>query len=155
MRKINCIQVLTLAFLIGCSTTDNQVKDDSNDIETIRKLIAIEYTTAVNSHDTTAYVKLFCDDVIWAPPNAPVAKSKSEIKKNLQLRFDMFEFNLSIIPSEIKILSNYAYALADADLNLKPRNGEPEINAKITAIWILKKTNEEWKFYRQLYNSKG
>jgi ketosteroid isomerase-like protein len=87
--------------------------------------------------------------------SAPVAKSKSEIKENLRAQFDMFEFDLSIIPFEIKILGNYAYALADADLNLKPRNGDPEINAKIKGIWILKKQNEEWKFYRQLYHSKG
>ena len=44
----------------------------------------------------------------------------------------------------------YAYALADADLLLKPRNGGTEITAQITAIWILKKQTDEWKIYRLL-----
>jgi hypothetical protein len=72
MRILNFIQILSMAFLIGCSTTDNQANDDSNDIELIRQLITDDYTAAVNNHDMDAYVKLFCDEVVWAPPNAPL-----------------------------------------------------------------------------------
>jgi len=154
MRLFNCITILAIAFLIGCSTTQNELQNASKDTQAIKTLID-DYTTAVNNHDTTAYVKLFSDDVVWAPPNAPVAKSKSEIKENVQSRFDKFNFNLSIVPFEIKIMGNYAYALADADLVLTPKNGDAEINTQITAIWIFKKQGEKWKIYRQLYNNKA
>jgi hypothetical protein len=38
-------------------------------------------------------------------------------------------------------MDDYAYALADADLLLKPRNGGTEITAQITAILDIKETN--------------
>jgi len=84
-----------LILLVACQSSDKIKIDITPEVEAIKKVIATDYINAVNAHDTSGYVKLFADNIIWAPPGFPIAKSKMEIKNSMQKNFDANELNLS------------------------------------------------------------
>jgi ketosteroid isomerase-like protein len=98
-------------------------------------------------------VKLFTDNVIWEPPDSPIAKSKEEIKNSLQKGFDTYEYNLSPGILEIDIKGDIAHVFCtDFRLTLKSREGDEEIMKKASTIWLLEKQDDGWKIFRQVYN---
>jgi uncharacterized protein (TIGR02246 family) len=144
-----------LILVIACQSSDKIKVDISPEVEAIKKVIATDYINAVNANDTAAYVKLFAEDVFWAPPGSPIAKSKMEIKNSLQKNFDANELNLSPGTLEIDVKGDFAYVLStDFTLIKKPREGDEEFKSHGSAIWLLQKQEDRWKIFRQVYNTR-
>ena len=76
----------------------------ADDIAAIKSLITSGYQGAVNRHDAVAYANLYMDDVLWAPPNAPDAKSKAGIQAAIQGFFDKFSFQVELTPDEVEVM---------------------------------------------------
>ncbi len=124
------------------------------DVAAVTNVITSGYQGAVNSHDAAAYVDLFMDDVLWAPPNAPNASSKEAIQTAVQGLFDTFSFEVELTPDEVEVMGDFAYVLGQVKGNLTPRSGDPVRPIHFTALWLLRKGPDGWKISRQVWNSK-
>jgi ketosteroid isomerase-like protein len=108
----------------------------------------------VNAHDTSAYEKLFADNIIWVPADF-LATDKMEIKNALQKNFDVNKPILYPGEIEIEVRGDFAYAFStDFELILKPKEGDEELKFKASAIWLLRKQDNGWKIFRQVYNTR-
>jgi len=56
---------------------------------------------------------------------------------------------------EIDVKGDFAYAFStDYTLIKKPRGGDEELRSIASAIWFLRKQEDGWKIFRQVYNTR-
>ena len=151
MKNSNQIIKIILALIVSCTACKTSIKQEQ---EAVMNFITYNYPDALNKQDTAAYAALFCNDVIWASPNALTAKTKAEIKKRIQSRIEKFEMKIVTRPYEVKVIDNFAYVIGEADLQLIPKDSSQTKNAYFTAIWLLKKQKNEWRISRLLFNNR-
>jgi uncharacterized protein (TIGR02246 family) len=130
---------------------NNQLK--ANDITEIKELLK-KYEKVAAEGDVVAYANLFTENAIWAPPNAPVAKSKAEIQQRIQPIMEMLWAELEEPASELQVIGEFAYVWSDVTGKFIQKSDSLVIPISNTALRILQKENGEWKISRQIYNSK-
>jgi ketosteroid isomerase-like protein len=99
-------------------------------------------------------IKNRAQDIIWAQPNAPVAKSKAEIRERVKPLMENFNFQLDESAFEIIVEDDYAYAMSDVTGTFTQKSDGLVIPFSITASRFFRKEKNEWKISRQIYNSK-
>ena len=152
MKKSTFLFALLCLFLF--SACQNEKKQEAKDIAEIKELLK-KYEKAAAEGDAVAYANLFTEDAVWAPPNAPVAKSKAEIQQRVQPILKMLWAELEEPASEIKVIDDFAFVWSDVTGKFIQKSDSLVIPISNTALRILQKENGEWKISRQIYNSKN
>jgi ketosteroid isomerase-like protein len=98
------------------------------------------------------YVNNFADDVFWAPPNSPIAKSKLEIKDGISNSFNRVKIDLQSDIFELKSFGDHAYAIFSGKVTFYSKTESDTTILQPACIMLFKKTDDEWKISRQIYN---
>lgn len=126
----------------------------ASDVTAISKLLSETYGSLVMAHDADGYAKLYADDVLWAPPNAPDQTSREGVKNGIAGLFAKFAFQVDPRAEEIEVLDGFAYAIGSVDGVLSPRDGSAPLTIKFRILWLLRKEASGWKITRQIWNNK-
>jgi uncharacterized protein (TIGR02246 family) len=151
MKKLITLFALLSILLFTCC--QNEKKQTEKDVDAIKELLK-KYEKAAAEGDVVAYANLFTEDAVWAPPNAPVAKSKAEIQQRVQPIMQMLWAELEEPASELKVIGEFAYVWSDVTGTFIQKSDSLVIPISNTALRILRKENGEWKISHQIYNSK-
>jgi len=151
MKKTIILLALINIFFFTCC--ENEKKQEEKDIKAIKEL-QVKYELAVAEGNVTAYVNLFTDDIIWAQPNAPVAKSKAEIRERVQPIMENFIIQTDESAFEIIVEDDFAYAMSDVTGTFTQKSDGMVIPVSNTVLQIFRKEKEGWRISRQIYNSK-
>lgn len=152
IMKHSVLAILLFSLLIFCScqNKNKQIEKDTKAIEQVLK----NYEKAAADGDVEAYIKLFSEDVVWAPPGSPVLRSKDEIKNRVQQLMGSIDFEFNQVPFEIFVEDDFAYVLSDVTGTFTHKNDGTKIHVRNTVLQILRKEKDGWKISRQIYNSK-
>ncbi|MDB4582285.1 SgcJ/EcaC family oxidoreductase [Draconibacterium sp.] len=149
-KTITLLALLSILFFTCC---ENENKQTEKDVEAIKELLK-KYEEAAANGDAVAYINLYTEDVIWAQPNAPVAKSKAEILERLKPLMENLNIQLDESAFEIIVEDDFAYAMSDVTGTFTQKSDGLVIPVKNTALRIFRKEKDGWRISRQIYNSK-
>jgi len=122
----------------------------SSDREQLESFIA-NYQIALNASDTSAVLRLYRNDSIFMPQNAPAQIGKSVITKAYQAVFSRIKLNVTFTIHEIEILGDTAWVRTTSAGETKILSNNMMVNEGNNELFILKKENNHWKIHRYLF----
>jgi ketosteroid isomerase-like protein len=142
MKKYFMIVIIMLiTFLLSYSQTDSE-KKISNEINL--------WVKSFNSGDYQKAIEIYAEDYVGYYPNQPdqTVKDIEEQYRNL-FHNKSLAVNVSMEPSEIKVIGGYAYVVTTMTLSIKPSSlPKPTIATdKVMQIWRKEKAGM-WKIIR-------
>jgi ketosteroid isomerase-like protein len=146
--------VVCCVFLAGCATVKSQSKE--SDIDAIKQ-IWMNYVTAVENGDATAWLAQWDKDGIQMRPDAP-QRTKQELDASVpagfKARVDANDVKMMINPLEITVAGPWVYSrgLYTLDLTNKTSGVITHIDGKFLTI-LKKQADGTWKIYRDCFNS--
>lgn len=148
--------------LVVLASCQNETKNQSNNstqktMEQSTEKLAIEkllfsYRDALNSSDVNKVLPLYTNDGVFMPSNAPSAIGQEQVKVSYEFVFSQIQLNIEFYIDEIVVNGNYAFARTTSKgKTLIRANGEtvPEENRE---LFVLQKTNGQWKISRYMFN---
>ena len=117
----------------------------------IEKLL-FSYRDALNSSDVNKVLPLYTNDGVFMPSNAPSAIGQEQVKVSYEFVFSQIRLNIEFYVDEIVVNGDYAFARTTSKgKTLIRANGEtvPEENRE---LFVLQKTNGQWKISRYMFN---
>lgn len=148
--------------LVVLASCQNETKNQSNNstqktMEQSTEKLAIEkllfsYRDALNSSDVNKVLPLYTNDGVFMPSNAPSAIGQEQVKVSYEFVFSQIQLNIEFYIDEIVVNGDYAFARTTSKgKTLIRANGEtvPEENRE---LFVLQKTNGQWKISRYMFN---
>lgn len=121
-----------------------------SDEAAIKQLLECEYPTHLNAGDVAAYQALYADDVLWAVPNMPDARSKDEIVRLVSKIVERVDQHVQIQLDDLTIDGDRALAFGVAIGTAARRpDGEPAPLA-LRVAWALARAGDGWLITRQV-----
>ncbi len=120
----------------------------------IKTVFEIKYSEAVRNRDKCAYLELYTDDAIWIPPNDIDRVGKDQIAIGFANMILTKNIDATFVSQEIEGTDVLAYVLGTSDAVITPLDQSPATKSKFRALWIMKKEQDNWKIYRQIWNNK-
>jgi uncharacterized protein (TIGR02246 family) len=126
----------------------------STESDAIRQVVQ-EYVNAINSGDLNKWLGTLTDDVVFLPPDHPLASGKNAagawVKESF---FDPFRMKLDVSFDEIEVLGDTAHAYGRFTLLLSPTGGGSDIEMVGKFINIFRRESDgAWRYARAMFNS--
>ena len=134
----------------------SSIKNDT-DMNTIQEKQAIErllksYESALNASDTKAVLKLYAEDGVFMPSEAPTSAGLMAVEGAYNYVFSQIKLNIVFTIDEIEIADDFAFArtISRGKTNVLAAGiTVPEENRE---LFVLKKENGDWKIGRYIFN---
>jgi ketosteroid isomerase-like protein len=110
------------------------------------------YKKAAIEHDVEGHSALYSNDLFWAAPNRPVARTKKEMQAIVTESFNTTDFDFKLEVEEIKVFDEHAYLLLGGLVTICPKSTRDTVRYEPATLMILKKGEEGWKILRQVHN---
>lgn len=154
--------VISVMVLISFASCQNETKNQSNNsteknMEQLTEKTAIEkllfsYRDALNASDVNKVLPLYTNDGVFMPSNAPSAIGQEQIKDSYEFVFSQIQLNIEFFIDEIVINGDYAFARTTSKgTTLIRANGEI-VAEENRELFVLQKTNGQWKISRYMFN---
>jgi uncharacterized protein (TIGR02246 family) len=113
-----------------------------------------EYAAACHAGDLQRWMDLWIDDGIQMPPAVPHRVGKSEIRKGMRPRFELFEVSKMVISTEeVRILGDRAYSHGTYTFDMTPTGGGKTASLSGKFLDILEKQPDgSWKIAIDCHN---
>lgn len=153
---------LTAALLVLCTACENKTENQSNNLkpttmEQTNEKAAIEnmlfaYRDALNASDVNKVLPLYTNDGVFMPSQAPSAIGRDQVKASYEFVFKTIQLNIEFFIDEIVVDGDVAFARTTSKgTTLIHATGQtvPEENRE---LFVLQKSNGEWKIARYMFN---
>lgn len=144
-----------LLVTFGCtqqsSTTKNDTQMNTSDQQAITQLLN-SYEQALNASDTEAVLKLYADDGVFMPSEAPTSIGKEAVKGAYNYVFSQIKLNIKFSIDEIEVHNDLAFARTIS------RGTTDVLAAGITVpeenreLFVFQKSDGQWKIARYIFN---
>lgn len=143
---------------MGCSQTNsnssnlkNTAKMNSQEKAAIENLLK-SYEKALNASDTESVLKLYAEDGVFMPSEAPTSIGKTAVEGAYNYVFSQIKLNIKFSIDEIEINGDFAFArtISRGTVDVLAAGiSAPEENRE---LFIFKKENGQWKISRYIFN---
>lgn len=148
--------------LISLASCQNETNNQSNNstpknMEMSTEKSAIEkllfsYRDALNASAVDKVLPLYTIDGVFMPSNAPSAVGQEQIKGSYEFVFKTIQLNIEFYIDEIIVNGDYAFARTTSKgTTLIHANGKT-VAEENRELFVLQKTNGEWKISRYMFN---
>ncbi len=120
----------------------------------IKTLIEEVHPTSFKKSDARDYADNYTADVLYMPPNTCNLKGKDTIFNTLKRAFRQYHFRPELQITEIRIIDDFAYVIAEGKLTSINLNNSAEAESRLSYIFLLKKVDGNWKISHQMWNEK-
>jgi uncharacterized protein (TIGR02246 family) len=113
-----------------------------------------EYAAAANKGDLARWISFWIDDGIQMPPGVPRRVGKTQIRKEMQPLFDLFNItNMSVHTEEVRILGDWAFTHGafEFELTLKDGGATKSYSGRFLDI-LEKQVDGSWKIAIDCHN---
>lgn len=132
------------------NSTQNNMKQ-SIEKSAIEKLL-FSYSDALNASDVNKILPLYTNDGVFMPSNAPSAIGQEQIKGSYEFVFKTIQLNIEFLIDEIVVNGDYAFARTiSKGTTLIHSNGQT-VAEENRELFVLQKTNGQWKISRYMFN---
>jgi uncharacterized protein (TIGR02246 family) len=125
-----------------------------SDPQAIRRLLEVDYASSVNRGDASTYIELFADDVLWAVPNTPDARSRDEIEHTVGRVFRASRQQLSVTIDEIDVMGDAAFVTGLTTGELQRLGDGRTERIVLRVAWLVRRGRSGWRIARQIATPK-
>lgn len=154
--------IFSAMVLISLASCQNETNNQSNNstpknMEMSTEKSAIEkllfsYRDALNASAVDKVLPLYTIDGVFMPSNAPSAVGQEQIKGSYEFVFKTIQLNIEFYIDEIIVNGDYAFARTTSKgTTLIHANGKT-VAEENRELFVLQKTNGEWKISRYMFN---
>ncbi len=157
--KLLLISATLLISLAACTNETKKQSDNltQNTMEQTTEKTAIEkllfsYRDALNASDVNKVLPLYTNDGVFMPSNAPSAIGQDQVKAAYEFVFSQIKLSIEFYIDEIVVNGDYAFARTmSKGTTLIHANGQT-VAEENREIFVLQKTNGQWKIARYMFN---
>ncbi len=154
--------LISTTLLISLAACKNETKKQSDNLtqtamEQTTEKTAIEkllfsYRDALNASDVKKVLPLYTNDGVFMPSNAPSAIGQDQVKAAYEFVFSQIKLSIEFYVDEIVVNGDYAFARTmSKGTTLIHANGQT-VAEENREIFVLQKTNGQWKIARYMFN---
>lgn len=123
------------------------------DVEAIHQ-IREAHIASLNAGDADAWVRLFTDDGVQMPPNAPANVGRESIRSWSDAFLGMFRAAFALSVAEVQVVGDWAFERGTYWIALTPRAGGGLIqdNGKYITIYQ-RQPGGPWRIARDIWNT--
>ncbi len=112
-----------------------------------------EYAAAWSAGDLERWIFLWIDDGIQMPPGVARNIGKEVIRTSAQPQLDLYDWEMTINPEEVRVLGDRAYSHGLSEFALTPKKGGATTEASGKFLTILEKqVDGSWKIAIDCFN---
>ena len=143
--------------MASCSAPSNQANHSKSenmekvDQEKIEQLLS-KYEKALNTSDATLAQSLYTEDGVFMPTEAPSGVAAEGILKSYEYVFSQIQLSIKFYIEEIEVEGNMAFAVTGSKGKVKVLANGMEAPEENRELFVFRKTNEEWKIARYMFN---
>ncbi len=120
--------------------------------EEIQNLIQT-YQRSLNEADVNLVRTVYADDAIFIPQPFPTATGIEEIVALYADIFSKLDFDVQFDVQEIELSSDLGFVRTRSHGTIVPKGQNPEGTEGNREIFVVKKIDGVWKFYRYIFNA--
>jgi uncharacterized protein (TIGR02246 family) len=158
MKHLTLTAVLLLLVAACQNKTENQSNiSNQNTMEQTTEKNAIEkllfsYRDALNTSDVNKVLPLYTNDGVFMPSNAPSAFGQEQVKAAYEFVFSQIQLNIEFYIGEIVVNGDYAFARTTSKGTTLIHANKQTVAEENREIFVLQKTNGQWKIARYMFN---
>jgi uncharacterized protein (TIGR02246 family) len=158
MKHLTLTAVLLLLVAACQNKTENQSNiSNQNTMEQTTEKKAIEkllfsYRDALNASDVNKVLPLYTNDGVFMPSNAPSAIGQEQVKAAYEFVFSQIQLNIEFYIDEIVVNGDYAFARTTSKGTTLIHANKQTVAEENREIFVLQKTNGQWKIARYMFN---
>jgi uncharacterized protein (TIGR02246 family) len=112
------------------------------------------YEHSLNAGDVEGVVRLYTDDAVLLPPNAPSAVGGEAVRAAYTGIFQAIHLDLTFTIAEVKVMApDWAFIRSDSTGSITILANGAQIPSSNHELFVLHKTQGRWKFARYSFSS--
>ena len=158
MKNLTLTAVLLLLVAACQNKTENQSNilnqnsmDQTTEKTAIEKLL-FSYRDALNTSDVNKVLPLYTNDGVFMPSNAPSAIGQEQVKAAYEFVFSQIQLNIEFYIDEIVVNGDYAFARTASKGTTLIHANKQTVAEENRELFVLQKTNGQWKIARYMFN---
>ena len=120
--------------------------------EEIQNLL-MTYQRGLNEGDVDLVRSVYADDAVFIGQPFPTATGQEEIVTLYADVFSKLDFNVKFDIQDIELSGDLGFVRTRSHGTIVPKGQEPEGGEGNREVFVLKKIDGEWKFYRYIFNA--
>ncbi len=122
--------------------------------EEIQNLIQT-YQSSLNEADVDLVRAVYADDAIFIGQPFPTVTGIEEIVALYADFFSKLDFNVQFDVQEIELSGDLGFVRTRSHGTIVPKGQNPEGSEGNREVFVVKKIDGEWKFYRYIFNAEA
>ena len=115
--------------------------------------LLVTYQRGLNEGDVDLVRSVYADDAVFIGQPFPTATGKEEIVALYADVFSKLDFNVEFEIQDIELSGDLGFVRTRSHGSIVPKGQEPEGGEGNREVFVLKKIDGEWKFYRYIFNA--
>ena len=111
------------------------------------------YQRGLNESDVDLVRSVYADDAVFIGQPFPTATGKEEIVALYGDVFSKLDFNVQFDIQDLELSGDLGFLRTQSHGSIVPKGQEPEGGEGNREVFVLKKIDGEWKFYRYIFNA--
>ncbi len=158
MKHLTFIALLLLLVAACQNKTENQsnisnetIMEQTTEKTAIEKLL-FSYRDALNTSDVNKVQPLYTSDGVFMPSSAPSAIGQAQVKAAYEFVFSQIQLNIEFYIDEIVVNGDYAFARTTSKGSTLIHANKQTVAEENRELFVLQKTNGQWKIARYMFN---
>ncbi len=154
--------IISATLLISLASCQDGTKNQSNNLtqntmeqsteKTAIEKLLFSYRDALNVSDVNKVLPLYTNDGVFMPSNAPSAIGQEQVKAAYEFVFSQIQLNIEFYIDEIVINGDYAFARTTSKGTTLIHANKQTVAEENRELFVLQKTNGQWKIARYMFN---
>ncbi len=115
--------------------------------------LLMNYQRGLNEGDVDLVRSVYADDAVFIGQPFPTATGQEEIVSLYADVFSKLDFNVKFDIQDIELSGDLGFVRTRSHGTIVPKGQEPEGGEGNREVFVLKKIDGEWKFYRYIFNA--
>ncbi len=111
------------------------------------------YQRGLNEGDVDLVRSVYADDAVFIGQPFPTATGQEEIVTLYADVFSKLDFNVKFDIQDVELSGDLGFLRTRSHGTIVPKGQEPEDGEGNREVFVLKKIDGEWKFYRYIFNA--
>ena len=120
--------------------------------EEIQNLL-MTYQRGLNEGDVDLVRSVYADDAVFIGQPFPTATGREEIATLYADVFSKLDFNVKFDIQDIELSGDLGFVRTQSHGTIVPKGQDPEGSEGNREIFVVKRIEDEWKFYRYIFNA--
>ncbi len=115
--------------------------------------LLVNYQRGLNEGDVDVVRSVYADDAVFIGQPFPTATGKDEIVALYADVFSKLDFNVQFDIQDIELSGDLGFVRTRSHGTIVPKGQDPQGGEGNREVFVLKKIDGEWKFYRYIFNA--